>query len=328
MELIPFKDYKNKNKVEEYINNHINFNAFQSVDMYRVYEKTKNYSPIFLICTDDNNRIVGTLLGVIQSFYIFPVNKIFKRLLIIGGPLVEDEETLCFILSNYGKYIYKTIIYTEIRNLFRQNYKDIYALNNFIYEEHLDIEIDLSKSEEELWKNVHSKRRNEINKAIKEKLNVKIIDNKNDLIESYKILKEVYKRKRLPLSNLSLFTNSFDILNNYVKLNIFGAFYEEILIGVLFLLCYNDSVYNWYAGSKLEYIKKNPNDLLPWEVIKWAKKNGYKKFYFGGAGKPNIRYSVREYKKKFGGNFINYGRYIKTHNKLLFDIIKKITRKS
>ena len=62
---------------------------------------------------------------------------------------------------------------------------------------------------------------------------------------------------------------------------------------------------------------KYPNDLIPWEVFLWGKENGYKLLDFGGAGKPDIPYGVREYKRKFGGELVNYGRFTHIHKPIL-----------
>ena len=55
--------------------------------------------------------------------------------------------------------------------------------------------------------------------------------------------------------------------------------------------------------------------LLPWKIMEWGHENGYKLFDFGGAGKPNIPYGVRDYKLKFGGDLVNFGRFEKVHKK-------------
>ena len=34
---------------------------------------------------------------------------------------------------------------------------------------------------------------------------------------------------------------------------------------------------------------------------------------FGGAGKPDKPYGVRDYKLKFGGQLVNWGRFEKVH---------------
>jgi lipid II:glycine glycyltransferase (peptidoglycan interpeptide bridge formation enzyme) len=67
-------------------------------------------------------------------------------------------------------------------------------------------------------------------------------------------------------------------------------------------------------------MRMHPNDLVIWEILKWGKENGYRIFDFGGAGRPDREYGVREYKKKFGGATLNLGRYQKVHNRFLMNI--------
>ena len=46
--------------------------------------------------------------------------------------------------------------------------------------------------------------------------------------------------------------------------------------------------------------------------------HGYDIFDFGGAGTPKKSYGVRDYKKKFGGKLVNYGRYEEIRRPLKF----------
>jgi lipid II:glycine glycyltransferase (peptidoglycan interpeptide bridge formation enzyme) len=61
---------------------------------------------------------------------------------------------------------------------------------------------------------------------------------------------------------------------------------------------------------------------MPWQVFLWGKKEGYRMFDFGGAGKPDVAYGVRDYKKKFGGQVVNYGRFEKIHRPFLYRTVK------
>ncbi len=94
----------------------------------------------------------------------------------------------------------------------------------------------------------------------------------------------------------------------------YGAFLNDDLIGIMFTLQYKNIVYDLYAGSKSKYYDKNPNDIIPWEVFNICKNEGKTIFDFGGAGKPVVHYGVRDYKMKFGGKLVNYGRLTLVHN--------------
>ena len=41
---------------------------------------------------------------------------------------------------------------------------------------------------------------------------------------------------------------------------------------------------------------------------------------FGGAGKPDEEYGVRDFKAKFGGNLVNFGRNVFVHNPMLLKL--------
>ena len=85
-------------------------------------------------------------------------------------------------------------------------------------------------------------------------------------------------------------------------------------------LCYRDTVYAWFGGSDENYYHVRPNDFLLWNVLLWSKANNFSIFDFGGAGKPNVPYGVRDYKIKYGGDLVNYGRFEIVHNKILMYI--------
>jgi len=94
------------------------------------------------------------------------------------------------------------------------------------------------------------------------------------------------------------------------------------MIGFRAVLCYKDLIYDWYAGSSDNNLDKYPNDFLPWKIMEWGHNNGYRIFDFGGAGKPGVPHGVRDYKLKFGGKLVEFGRFENIHNRLLLKIGK------
>jgi len=55
---------------------------------------------------------------------------------------------------------------------------------------------------------------------------------------------------------------------------------------------------------------------------RYAVQNGYQHFDMMGAGKPNDGYGVRDFKAKFGGQLVEYGRFLYVLNPLLYNIGK------
>ena len=186
----------NKCQWSSFVYDHPNGNVFQTPEMYEVYENTKNYEPIFLAVINDKNEILGTLLAVIQKEYSGFLGNFTARSIIFGGPLIKDNDQniLDLILKEYNNIIKKKAIYSQFRNMWDWGeLKDIFIKNGFEYEEHLNIIVDLKKSEDELWKDLNTKGRNKIRKAKKEGTTFFVKNTINDLHECYSILKSVYK---------------------------------------------------------------------------------------------------------------------------------------
>jgi lipid II:glycine glycyltransferase (peptidoglycan interpeptide bridge formation enzyme) len=59
-----------------------------------------------------------------------------------------------------------------------------------------------------------------------------------------------------------------------------------------------------------------------WYILEWGVKNGYRVYDFGGAGKPGEEYGVRNFKAKFGGQLVCFGRNIYIHKPLQLKLSK------
>jgi len=300
------------NQWNDFVIKHPLGNIFQTPEMYEVYLKTKNYEPI-LVTVINNNEIKGILLACNIKENRF-LGSLTSRSIIIGGPLIKNNDSLILtqLLKKYEQKIKKKVVYSQIRNLVdTSNLKQTFIDNGFDYDEHLNILINLEKSEQELWDAMTRDRKKSIKKGQKE-LEVKLISYENNeyQIDSiYNLLRVVYKRVRLPLPSKEYFLNVMKSLYPKGYIKIFGAYKYNVLVGVRLVLCYKRLIYDWYAGANDDFLEYRPNDTLIWNILKWGRENGYKQFDFGGAGKPNVPYGVRDFKIKFGGEMVCFGRY-------------------
>jgi lipid II:glycine glycyltransferase (peptidoglycan interpeptide bridge formation enzyme) len=78
-----------------------------------------------------------------------------------------------------------------------------------------------------------------------------------------------------------------------------------------------DTIYGWYGGMDRAYGDYIPNELLLWHIFRWGAEHGYRVYDFGGAGKPREEYGVRDFKAKFGGNLVCFGRNTYVGSRLL-----------
>lgn len=319
---------KNRKEIDvsewnKFVKGHKHGNVFQTPYFYDACEESGKHEPVVIcICGKADDEIRALILAVIHKEHTNFIGRFSARSIIMGGPLVENEDAdlLRLIINEYTEHVKGRAIYSEFRNLWdwEDSKSTVTDIPGFEYEEHLNILIDLTESEEQMWKDVNSKKRNKIRKAGKEGTTFEIMNNQEGLQRSYDVLVDVYKRAKLPLPDYEYFNALYKNMVEGAEFIIFVAVYDNKVIGCRLNIGYNGILHDLYAGAFSEYYKKNPNDLLPWEIFKWAKQNGYHLFDFGGAGKPNIPYGVRDYKIQFGGELVNHGRFKVVHNNLLY----------
>ena len=307
----------------DFVYNHPHGNIFQTPEFYQIYENTCLYKPIVIIIKR-YSEIVGLLLINVQKEFPNYWGYFTSRAIVWGGPLLKENDPIILnlILNNFNKIINRKTIYCQFRNMFDiQNREEIFSNNGYKSEPHLNIIVDLTKNENELWNDICGKAKNRI-RAAKKKGTVFIVDNKLEaLLKCYEILKEVYWRIKLPMAKLDYFVNLFNTLrDNPIRLFIFTAQYNNYIIGCLLAIGYKETIYGLYNGARAEFYDKCPNDLLPWEIFRWGKNNGYQKFDWLGAGRPEIPYGVRDYKMKFGGKQVNFGRFVKINKPLFYNL--------
>ena len=298
-----------------FVKNHRNGNIFHTSLFAEFYSVALGYEVISAFLIDENDTLDGLILAVINKKQNSFVNYFTSRAIVSGGLLARDNlsSIIEILLNSINRQLKGKIVYVEIRNL-NDNVinKSFFQSAGYFYRDHIDILIDLRKEEKELWDGMHPTRRKQIRRAKKRGVTTRIgIPDEKEVLYCYKLLAEVYKNAGVPLPCVDFFQKAILHLSVSNNLNCITAFAGGQIIGFRLFLLYNGLIYDWYAASDPVHYDKYPNDILPWDMIIWAKNNGYSVFDFGGAGNPNENYGVRDYKLKFGGTVHNFGRFIK-----------------
>lgn len=304
----------------QFVAGHPNGGIFHTPEMFKVYSLTKNQTSLVFCCTEQN-RILGLLIAVIQKEHAGLIGFFSSRSIIFGGPLVIEDNHVVFdkLLENYNKSLRTRAIYSQIRNSWDTSIlKNLYAKANFVYEDHLNILINLNRKTDEIFMEFSQDRRREIRKAYKLGVEVEEINSIDKIPVFYSFLKMVYNRINIPCPELSFINSVFTELVSTGNAKFYLAKIKNQYIGCHSILLYKDIVICWYGGLDRNFSKFFPYETLIWESLNWASKNGYKTFDFQGAGKPEKPYGVRDFKKRFGGDIVNFGRYQKQHHPLLF----------
>ena len=126
----------------------------------------------------------------------------------------------------------------------------------------------------------------------------------------------------MPVPSIRIFKNAIrQLKGSVVGKNLYSG---DRPVATRFFLTYQDVVHDWFAGSLYDEGSKYSNELMVWKILEYASMNGYRFFNFGGAGHPDKPYGPRDFKKRFGGKLVNYGKYVKIKNDRFFKFFKKL----
>ncbi|MFZ1519717.1 MAG: peptidoglycan bridge formation glycyltransferase FemA/FemB family protein [Ignavibacteriaceae bacterium] len=308
---------------ENFLLDHPDGNFFQSPAYYNFYKTLPSYQPILIASIDENNNICGLLIAIIQKEKGSLKGKLSSRCIIYGGPIVKDngKEFTDILLKELIKIASSKSVYIEFRNLFDlSKNRDVFMNTGFVYKEHYNFVIEIGSPEENL-KLLDRNRRWQLNKSIKSGTVFLEANNLNEIREFYSLLKNLYKEKvKKPLPDFNFFEHFFTTpnLGKY-----FLVKYNNKIIGGSMCPIFKDSIYELYKfSSDKEHKHLYPGVLATWAPIEYAAKNGLKYFDFLGAGSADGDYGVREFKSKFGGELVQFGRFLRINNNLLYNFGK------
>ncbi|MDO8657904.1 MAG: peptidoglycan bridge formation glycyltransferase FemA/FemB family protein [Candidatus Levybacteria bacterium] len=202
--------------------------------------------------------------------------------------------------------------------------------------------LDLTKSEEELLKNMHPKTRYNIKVAQKHGVEI-IEDNSNQAFKTYFFLvQETTKRQKfyahtenyhrlmwetlrqaqskpLKVENGKLKVENYD--KNKLSAHLFLAKYQpnsqlstlnsQLSLVAWILFTFRDTIYYPYGASSSLYREAMASNLMMWEAIKFGKKLGFKKFDMWGSLNPNPDpkdpwYGFHRFKEGYGGKLTEF----------------------
>jgi len=269
---------------------------------------------IFRLGFYKNNKLLG------QALLIKKISKRGSYLECPGGPILfwKDEnlfkffiETCKQIASKNKCFFLRTRPQIEDGSYFRQ----LFLKNGFIKSPmHLHAQdtwvLDISKSEEELFKNMRKTTRYMIRKAIKENVKISHSEDIKEITDLYNLQKQTAKRHGFVPFSLEFFQAHFSSFVSDKKIKLFKATFKGKLLSIAMIVFYSDRAIYHYSASANDYANIGASYLLQWEVIKYAKTNGFKLYDFWGiAPNDNLKHrfaGVTLFKKGFGGFKVSY----------------------
>ena len=297
---------------------------FQTYKAFLFYKNTSTVDA-FAVGVENDGVLKCLTVGYIQKEGGAIKQFFSKRAVILGGPLLHKQlnaEELSQMLDAVKKRLEGKAIYIEFR--FFSNYKqwvNVFEDQDFKYQQHYDIIVN-TKNKDDVLNKMGKSRKRDIKLSLRE--GARIIQNPTpkQVKEYYAVLSNLYRTKvKTPLFPLSFFED----LSNDSEFHLFLVEYQGKIIGGTVCVGAKGAVlYEMYACG-IDGVYKNvfPSELATYAAIEYAFENGYASLDMMGAGKPNDGgYGVRDFKLKFGGDLLEYGRSIFICNFYLYNLGK------
>ncbi|MCS6929966.1 MAG: GNAT family N-acetyltransferase [Saprospiraceae bacterium] len=323
---ISYADLKNAQLVEAldaFVEAHPHGNYFQSSEFFRLIETVQGYRPFVLLSLSGRGAIEGSLMGVIQSDGQGPKAWFSRRLIVWGGPLVAGQsvQIACMLLEAVKRYARNKAIFIEFRNLFDcTSLHEAFLSCGFHFRPHLNY-IVKTDDVEAARSRLSSNRRRQIKTSLAAGATVAEAESEAEVMALYEILKKLYREKvKKPLPGPDLFVN----LWKSPSAKVFVVKHNGKVVGGSIGPVYRNKVlYQWYVcGENGAIPGVHPSVLASWAPIEYGARHGFEHFDFMGAGRPNEDYGVREFKARFGGQQVCYGRYELVLNRSLYEVGK------
>jgi serine/alanine adding enzyme len=315
-----------ESRINDFLFQHPNAPVFQSPAYYSFYYSIKDYQPYYFLLTDDSGDLRGIMLATLVAEGNPILSLLSRRCFIQGGPVVEENrpEYAAELLKALNASALSRSLIVQFRNarVWDEAMRKVFDAHGYVFHDHLNLILPLPTREETL-KDQSESRRRQIRKGLESGARIGRAENLEEVREFYRILKELYRTKvRKPLPELSFFEAFFRQLVPAGKGILLLVWYQDVIIGgIVAGITPGRMIHEWYiCGRDQEYPAQHPSVLATWAAMEYGIENGIPAFDFMGLGKPDQPYGVRDFKLRFGGEPVNFGRFGRKNARLLYAV--------
>ena len=262
----------------------------------------------------------GELYDIITPWYFSGMLYKISNAKQSNQTFVENITNL-FLIS-FNKYCINQNIISEFMRLhpFISDYKLLQYVDNGVKKSSDVVYVNLDLDKCSIFENFKKSNRNCISKC--KRNNVRVFQSTDNyyIAEFYRLY--IANMERLNADNKYYFSKSF--LYNIFELlqqnsTLFVAEYEGRVIAISLFIYKYGFVHYYLSASDSKFNKLCPVNLIIYEAIMWAKKQGYKIFELGGGYKLND--DLYKFKSSFSKDSVDFCTYSKIHNEKIYQIL-------
>lgn len=295
---------------------------FQTLECYEFYESLSFLKP-FVFGVTENDRLMGVMCGYVISAGN-SLQRFFSRRAIVPGGLLLDPhistEGLKALLEKAKTELSKKAIYIEVQNYKDYNeYRLIFESTKFNYEPFLnfyvptyDVSTALGRLSDVLQKQL----------KIAQNAGVEWLETnqKEDIKAFYALLKRQHKKSpETTLFPLEFFEKLVKMPNGkiFVVKN-----KRKVVGGMACVILQGSTMYQWFMCEENQTKGRDvyAGTMVTWSGIEYAAKNNIFRLEFMNIGNLTADYKAHEYKRKYGGQSVELGRFLWINKPLLYFI--------
>jgi serine/alanine adding enzyme len=305
---------------------------FQGPVYARLVNESRIYRHGLVIVEQEDLNWAGLISFILlhEYRYIFPV--LTTRAVVYGGPvlsehLTEPEKRRCvdMALACLTEALKNRCLYIQFRNFTDTTaFSGLFIQHGFRFSDRLNLLKPIATVEKARM-GMSASRRRQVKLSTKNGLIIKQAETPEEIDRLYLLLKQLYREKvRKPLPAKRFFHQFFRLASaENCGMVLLAEYRGEIVGGIVSPYTPGRSCYEWYVcGLDREYAADRifPSVALTWAAMEAGYAAGCNTFDFMGMGMPDKPYGVRDFKARFGGVWVNHGRWIRINNPLRYKI--------
>jgi|WetSurMetagenome_2_1015567.scaffolds.fasta_scaffold132645_2 serine/alanine adding enzyme len=274
---------------DAYVASHPDSSNYHRYGWRGVIEKCFGHQTYYLTAKNGDGDICGILPLTYMKSALFGKFLVSLPFFNYGGMLGSCDEATQQLINESHRILKETQgDYVELRH------REITARGLETREHKVTMILDLEKDEDAAWKRLDAKVRNQVRKA--EKCGLRVVTGHLELLEGFY---EVFCRNMRDLGTPVYCKDFFrNILSAFPESTcIISITLEGRTIASGILTWYRDTLEVPWASSIRDYREMCPNNLLYWEAIRFAIRNGSGRFDFG---RSTPREGTYRFKKQWG----------------------------
>lgn len=296
---------------------------FQTPEAYDFFASQPELFMPFAFGIKNNGELRGVCCGYVTVEKNVVKQFVMRRAIIVGGPALANdcsEEEVVILMSTVRAQLISQAIYVETRNFNDYSrWKEAFVKAGFSYQQHLNFHVHTDQPWDAIEANIGKHRRKYIRLSFRDGATIEENPTLKQVRAYYDILLDLYKTKvKMPLQPWSFFERLYHLDSCKYLLVMYDG---QVLGGSICMTHPGRGVYEWYAcGKDGVYKNIHPSSVTKYAGMKYAADNGYAVFDMMGAGKLDEEYGVRDFKAEFGGELVEYGRFLAITKPLLYKI--------